>query len=454
MKEQHTSRKSDYSTSIVDDTTTQKSDFVDKSPEALEAQRLQNMVDSSEESTNLQQWQTNIDQKQSQEKNKTGLPNELKAAIEAASGLSLDDVQVHYNSNKPEKIGAHAYAAYPNIYVAPGQEKYLAEEAWHIVQQLEGQVKGTTQKDGKDINTDKDLEKEAKKAGALAQQQTEPIQQEQELTKKTIQGGVAQLASLGDYIDIDKPEHDPGKLSDDVIRATDEYISWSTNYSNYVVLNRYTLDEVLLACRLAIREMREARASMDVSNLGEEYLQKARKQGSVADKAESFKDKKKWSRQNMSLKVSEFGKWILDGGKEPTGDGGILNCWEMVMYSAYKSNVLSKAEITTMYKGFLKDHKDGKNLAKILSNFDSLKKGNEYTYDKDDADSPKPLKGDLIVFKNFAKHVAIATGKTVGGKVEIMSLWTQNNKKTFKTTIEDLLAGGAASPVKFFTPNW
>src|SRR6185437_16633666 len=40
--------------------------------------------------------------------NRTGLPDRLKAGVEALSGLSLDRVRVHYNSNQPAQLHAHA----------------------------------------------------------------------------------------------------------------------------------------------------------------------------------------------------------------------------------------------------------------------------------------------------------------------------------------------------------
>ena len=42
--------------------------------------------------------------------NNTGLPNQLKAGIESLSGMSMDHVKVHYNSDKPAQLNAHAYA--------------------------------------------------------------------------------------------------------------------------------------------------------------------------------------------------------------------------------------------------------------------------------------------------------------------------------------------------------
>jgi hypothetical protein len=62
--------------------------------------------------------------------NNTGLPNQLKSGIESLSGMSLDNVKVHYNSSKPAQLNAHAYAQGSDIHVAPGQEQHLPHEAW------------------------------------------------------------------------------------------------------------------------------------------------------------------------------------------------------------------------------------------------------------------------------------------------------------------------------------
>lgn len=102
-------------------------------------------------------------------KNNTGLPDNLKSGIENLSGYSMDDVKVHYNSSQPAQLNAHAYAQGTNIHIAPGQEKHLAHEAWHVVQQKQGRVKPTMQMKGKvNINDDKGLENEADVMGKKA----------------------------------------------------------------------------------------------------------------------------------------------------------------------------------------------------------------------------------------------------------------------------------------------
>jgi hypothetical protein len=102
--------------------------------------------------------------------NCTGLPDGLKSGIEALSGLALDDVRVHYNSPKPAQLQARAYTQGPDIHVAPGQERHLPHEAWHVVQQKQGRVGSTFQMKGVPVNDDVHLESEADAMGTKAAQ--------------------------------------------------------------------------------------------------------------------------------------------------------------------------------------------------------------------------------------------------------------------------------------------
>lgn len=110
--------------------------------------------------------------------NNTGLPDNLKSGIENLSGMSMDSVKVHYNSSKPAQLNALAYAQGTDIHVAPGQEKHLPHEAWHVVQQAQGRVKPTMQmKDGVSVNDDKGLEHEADVMGGKAVQTVQLVGQ-------------------------------------------------------------------------------------------------------------------------------------------------------------------------------------------------------------------------------------------------------------------------------------
>lgn len=101
--------------------------------------------------------------------NRTGLPDRLKSGIESLSGISMDNVRVHYKSAQPAQLSALAYAQGTDIHVAPGQERHLPHEAWHVVQQAQGRVRPTMQmKTGVPINDDAGLEHEADMMGAKA----------------------------------------------------------------------------------------------------------------------------------------------------------------------------------------------------------------------------------------------------------------------------------------------
>lgn len=69
------------------------------------------------------------------------ISNGLKEGIEKLSGVDMDEVRVHFNGDKPAQLDTLAYAQGTDIHVAPGQEKHLPHEAWHVVEQKQGRVK-------------------------------------------------------------------------------------------------------------------------------------------------------------------------------------------------------------------------------------------------------------------------------------------------------------------------
>lgn len=131
--------------------------------------------------------------------NKTGLPDNLKAGIENLSGLSMDDVKVHYNSSKPADINARAFTQGTDIHVASGQEKHLPHEGWHAVQQAQGRVQPTMQMRGNvKINDDAELEKEADVMGVKAATFSYTTQQETQGNKsQSLANEVSQKQSGG-----------------------------------------------------------------------------------------------------------------------------------------------------------------------------------------------------------------------------------------------------------------
>jgi len=168
----------------------------DFSPEVMALKSLQTAADNSPRSNSITQLQATADESVNNDlnqilqlqakadaretsltepiqrhQNNTGLPDNLKSGMENLSGLSMEDVKVHRNSDKPAQLNAHAYAQGSDIHLGPGQEKQLPHEAWHVVQQKQGRVQPTKQLRGKvNINDDGGLEKEADLMGQKALQ--------------------------------------------------------------------------------------------------------------------------------------------------------------------------------------------------------------------------------------------------------------------------------------------
>ena len=94
-----------------------------------------------------------------QQPNLTGIPTQMKMDFEQRSGLSFDDVRVHYNSDKPRKIGALAYTQGTQVHIGPGQERHLRHELGHVVQQKQGIVRPTTWINGLPVNNSPHLER-------------------------------------------------------------------------------------------------------------------------------------------------------------------------------------------------------------------------------------------------------------------------------------------------------
>ena len=100
--------------------------------------------------------------------NLTGIPTQMKLNFEQHSGMSFDDVRVHYGSDRPAQLRALAYTQGRHVYIGPGQERHLGHELGHVVQQKLGQVAPTGRVEGLPINDDRKLEAEADRLSGLA----------------------------------------------------------------------------------------------------------------------------------------------------------------------------------------------------------------------------------------------------------------------------------------------
>ncbi len=123
--------------------------FVDSGKRNTQLKQIRDIANDNPQINQLRAYQQMADTSKikpaGDHQNTNGLPAQLKSGAEKLSGESLDDVNVHYNSDKPAQFQALAYAQGNNIHIAPGQEKHLPHETWHVVQQKQGRVNPTTQ---------------------------------------------------------------------------------------------------------------------------------------------------------------------------------------------------------------------------------------------------------------------------------------------------------------------
>ncbi len=180
-------------------------EMANNSPEAQKAAQLRAILNN-HATQNKQPTPPKTSPEPTKKENNTGLPDDLKSGIENLSGYTMDDVKVHYNSNKPAQLQAYAYAQGTDIHVASGQERHLPHEAWHVVQQKQGRVKPTVQlKEKININDDLGLEKEADLMGLEAITQGQHLINEQPKHPKwVVSSDNTQLQSIQE-IDIMSP---------------------------------------------------------------------------------------------------------------------------------------------------------------------------------------------------------------------------------------------------------
>lgn len=115
--------------------------------------------------------------------NRTGIPQRLKERMEQSTGVSFDDVRVHYNSALPARLDSLAYTQGNQVEIGPGQERHLPHELGHVVQQKLGIVRANARHaSGVMLNTDSVLEHQADEIGAGKCVQLKAMQEQDSLT--------------------------------------------------------------------------------------------------------------------------------------------------------------------------------------------------------------------------------------------------------------------------------
>ena len=202
------------------------------------------VLDASSQSKSLQRKadmaNSTVQREEAPRPNNTGMPDNLKSGIESLSGFSMDDVRVHYNSSKPATVQALAYTQGTDIHVAPGQEKHLPHEAWHVAQQMAGRVSPTTNINGMPVNDNAALEHEADVMGEKAVGQRK-ITQTNELTKLPSNSKILQCGRSKNLLDSNQ-----AKKIVKINFAGSSYKSWGyQEKGTSVSADKYGLPETL-----------------------------------------------------------------------------------------------------------------------------------------------------------------------------------------------------------------
>jgi hypothetical protein len=100
----------------------------------------------------------------------TQLPAPVRARMESAFGVDFSAVRIHEGDGLAEQMNAEAYTQGTDIHFAAGtySPELLGHELTHVVQQAQGKVQVTQEKQGVGLNDNASLEHEADAIGATA----------------------------------------------------------------------------------------------------------------------------------------------------------------------------------------------------------------------------------------------------------------------------------------------
>jgi hypothetical protein len=250
-----------------------------------------------------------------------------------------------------------------------------------------------------------------------------------------------QRSALRDFKDSDAM-HDPSKLTDSEIEATEEFKSYMDSRLIWQWKHKVTREEARLACRLILREMRDGQVVIWSRNAGR-FMNLARTQLGTLREATNLQGKLKherasWTQFNdPTTAESHFIRWVLAGEPMPT-DASKMNCWEMIFFAAFRGGFVSKARLEEIYRNAAQWTEDdpGNAIAPPLEIERQLCQPPTKTLNLSDPKAPEPLPGDVIIFDFIAQHAAISMGRTmIGGEHLVISLHQDDVQMT---TIEAL----------------
>ncbi len=124
-----------------------------------------------------------------------------------------------------------------------------------------------------------------------------------------------------------------------------------------------------------------------------------------------------WHPSGNNKDATDFSAWAMAAAEDPAftvAPTTVINCWEMVLYSAWKQGAITWSKINAIYT--YAGPNDWFNELAV-----KLVRGGASTWDQA-TKKPKPRKGDIVMF-NGADHVALATGVTDAAGTHVYSFW-------------------------------
>jgi hypothetical protein len=332
------------------------------------------------------------------------VPQPVRALFESRFGHDLGGVRVHTGRHAAESaraLGARAYTTGADIVFGAGEYAPQTQEGQRL----------------------------------LAHELTHVVQQRQR------RGVELRRAALRDFKDSDVM-HDPSKLTDSDIEATNEFKSYMDSRLVWQWKHKMTQAEALLASRLILRHMRSGEVVIWWRDAAR-FMNLARKQLGTLRETEKLVGKlthelASWTQFNdPTTASSDFIRWLLADDPIPS-DTAKMNCWEMILLGAFRGGIVEKARLQEIYRKAASWTEDRPDLDLAPPQEIERQLCTPPTVDLNltDPKSPEPLPGDIIIFDFIAQHAAISMGKTmIGGEHLVISL---HQGQVEMTTIEGL----------------
>jgi hypothetical protein len=399
------------------------------------------------------------------------LPPSTRDEMGHALGADLDGVRVHADGGADllsRGLKARAFTTGQDIFFRRGEynpgsgpgKELLAHELTHVVQQTTEQT-----------------------SPGLVQR----VELDEATTLQEVHDALGQADSTFNY----------STVSNDILVQIAEFNEFKTLRKKPAVTN----GEAALACRLALRDMAEG--SFDMEENGLDVLSEATSRISHVEATSEHEGHFKWTQGPN--KNNSYWHWLFDYfSSKPKDKGGTMNCWEAVLFGAAESGVVPKAKLVEVYKATITNaaeiNAQEPTKSKLTAKKEQLErrrdKGLDYNqqdltdtlaelrrvealmhsmtwegaletlllggparrYNPKDATSPRPLKGDIVIFNSIYAHTTLAVGNT-SGSPRVLSLWQEPNNADYlqETTVADLLGAsgmGSGANVFFYRPGW